>query len=408
VDATKRPALARFSLSATPRRFLREAARDLVWTLLVLCLPALAVFGAYRPASEAEIRRCVAELQALIEQERGQPYLRLPAVELLDDAAFADAVGRAAQDSAELRLRARNAALLQALRLYPPELGDATLARALAASASLGHYAPAEHKIRIRGRALTPRVRVTLAHELEHAFWGPRLQRREQGDASQASRESANATQPLREGSAVLLEQRVRAALPAWQRGWERLERAWHAWRGSRDEAAALVPDYERQSIAAVYPLGVAFAQAILEDGGNAALEQAQRRGIASSELLLNPQRYVVGETPLRVPAPPADGPIDDEDSLGAYDLGSLLSIAGVAPALVQRAVSGWGGDHYVLWRKDGRACVRVALAGDTPQDGDEIADALRQLAQLRPDLLVTNIGGLPAFTSCQAERSAR
>jgi hypothetical protein len=43
----------------------------------------------------------------------------------------------------------------------------------------------------------------------------------------------------------------------------------------------------------------------------------------------------------------------------------------------VDEAVTGWGGDDYVAWERDGEACVRLTVVGDTDDDTAELADAL-------------------------------
>jgi len=390
------------------RALLREAGKDIAWGFATLCVLALVGLAfavhAYRPANEDEIQQTVAELRAFIERERGMPFLRMPRIELLDSKDYVAAASHVPKDPFDVAVQARSAALLQALRLQPPGLAAEALDRAIADSGSLGHYSPADHVIRIRGRALTPRVRVTLAHELEHALWGPRIAQWERESGSRPTREAANATQPLREGSAVLLEHRYRASLTGWERRWESWERAWYAWRQSRAASGAALPEYNRIAFAAVYPLGEGIARALLQAGGHPALAYAQQHGLASSEQLLDPRRYFAGEAPAPAARPAAGGPVEDDDRLGAFDLGNLLLIGGVRLDAVQRAVAGWGGDRYVLWREQGRACVRVALVGDTARDTEAIAEALRLWAQVRSDAQVVATRDSVTFTSCQAQ----
>jgi len=391
------------------RAFLREAGKDIAWGFAALgglALLALAfAIHAYRPASENEVQQTVAELRAFIERERGMPFVRMPRIELLDSEDYVAAAAHVPKDPFDVAVQARSAALLQALRLQPPGLAAEALDRAIADSGSLGHYSPADHTIRIR--ALTPRVRVTLAHELEHALWGPRIAQWERESASRPTREAANATQPLREGSAVLLEHRYRASLAGWERRWESWERAWYAWRQSRMASGVALPEYNRIAFAAVYPFGEGIAMALLQAGGHPALAYAQQHGLASSEQLLDPRRYFAGEAPAPVARPVAGGPVEDDDRLGAFDLGNLLLIGGVPIDAIQRAVAGWGGDRYVLWREHGRACVRVSVVGDTARDTAAIAEALRLWAQVRTDAQLASSSDSVTFTSCQAEAAS-
>ena len=90
---------------------------------------------------------------------------------------------------------------------------------------------------------------------------------------------------------------------------------------------------------------------------------------------------------------------------LGAFGLAQLLGegaqvISGIEPS---DAVDGWGGDQYAAWLDGDRACIRVNIVGDTPQDTDEIAAALEGWAASPPfDVEATvESGDVVTLTSC-------
>ena len=44
----------------------------------------------------------------------------------------------------------------------------------------------------------------------------------------------------------------------------------------------------------------------------------------------------------------------------------------------LDEAVTGWGGDMYVTWADaSGKTCLRDTFVGDTPEDTQQLADAL-------------------------------
>ena len=68
----------------------------------------------------------------------------------------------------------------------------------------------------------------------------------------------------------------------------------------------------------------------------------------------------------------------------------------------VEEAVEGWGGDTYVTWVDgSGKTCLRDSFVGDTPDDTQQLADALNQWAS-DVNAMVSAPAGQPAsFTVC-------
>ena len=72
-------------------------------------------------------------------------------------------------------------------------------------------------------------------------------------------------------------------------------------------------------------------------------------------------------------------------------------------------AVTGWGGDAYVVFRQDGRTCARIDVTGDTPADTAELEAALRRWAEAGPEgnATVTRNGDLVRVDSCDPGAAA-
>ena len=130
------------------------------------------------------------------------------------------------------------------------------------------------------------------------------------------------------------------------------------------------------------YLSGVAFVQALYDQGGFQAIDEAWNNMPQSTEHILHPQRYLAGDAPQPVTLEPltdtlgAGWSLADEDVLGEFYLREYLAQQ-LESDRVDQAATGWGGDRYaVYWNEASQAPVMVLkLAWDTPADADEFAD---------------------------------
>ena len=129
---------------------------------------------------------------------------------------------------------------------------------------------------------------------------------------------------------------------------------------------------------AAPYAFGDQLVSILADDGGNKAVDKALRHPPKSGEVLLDPEVYGTDAAePKKVELSAPDGVDElDDGTLGALPWYLMLSRR-IDPKDALAAADGWGGDHYVLYRDDGRTCLDVAYEGDTSDDVDEMHDAL-------------------------------
>lgn len=104
-----------------------------------------------------------------------------------------------------------------------------------------------------------------------------------------------------------------------------------------------------------------------------------------TEEHLLDPFAYFDGDPPRLVAAPATDGleVLEDGDFGAAALLVVLAERIDVRKALA--AATGWGGDAYVVFRRDGHMCARIRVSGDTTTDSDQLDAALRDWAAAAP-----------------------
>ena len=131
------------------------------------------------------------------------------------------------------------------------------------------------------------------------------------------------------------------------------------------------------------YEQGMAFVVALAADGGWQAVDAAYANPPATTEQIIHPEKYLVGEGALTRPewdalAAPEGWATLWDVPLGEYylreHLRTLLPAADAATA-----ASGWGGDRFLVFEApDGARLWLLASAWDTPEDAAEFAEAYR------------------------------
>jgi hypothetical protein len=349
------------------------------------------------PATEAEIEAAVAEISEFVAEERGVAFLEPVAVELAGEGEFQDRLlADFDEDADELR---QTEVFLKALGLVEPDVDLVEAMRALLGGGVVGFYDPESAELVVRGAALTPYVKTTIAHELVHALDDQHhdLDRPEYDDADD---EIGFGLSAVAEGNARRIESAYRDGLTEDEQ------------QQATSEEVALGADFDIGSIPLVlidligapYTLGEVFVGDVIASGGDEALAAAFEAPPRTSEQVLDPDRYLAGEAAIEVPRPEVPGEVVDEGSVGA-----LLVLLVLADELgmdeARQAATGWGGDWGVAWRDGERSCVTAILVGDDVAETEEMRQAFDEWAAARQDASVMPSGGGGPFTlaSCSA-----
>ena len=331
-------------------------------------------------APSPSIASVLPELAAFVERARGLQFKDDVKITVLSPPLFEEELKQLAADPEGV---ARAEAVLTVLGLLPP---DADLAALLAASdqRTVGFYDPAGKEL-VTGNEITPFVRRVLVHELTHA-----LDDQHFGiDREIAGDEAGAAFEALVEGSAIRVEQLYVDSLPAAEQ-----EEIAAREQQINAEAGAELPPAVEQLLGFPYVFGPAFVDALLKEGPER-LDQAFASPPTSTEQVLDPARYLSGDAPQVVQRPHTEGAAIDEGDFGPVLLRLLLE-SRLDPAVAEEAAAGWDGDRYVTWRSpDGRTCVRVQFAVDTPEDSRQLQAALAQWVDRTTDREVDSAGRL-------------
>jgi hypothetical protein len=330
----------------------------------------------------------IAPLARIVARQRGLHFEHPVAVRFLSASAFGkslDAEGRTTSRE-DRRQAAQAAGMMRALGLLSGQVSLIHAVHDANGAEVLAYYSFHDKRITVRGRDLTPSVKVTLVHELTHVLQdqhfriGPRLRRLQQ--AKGPSTTAYDVLDAIVEGDADRMASEYRRSLPASQRravaATDGLERR-HARHG-----LATVPSFVTASLEAPYALGLALTEGDASgSGGNAAVDQLLRHPPTHDVVLLDPLRVLEGATgAVRVPDPELK-PGDKRQSHGELGAVSwyLMLAARVPAAQALDAADGWGGDAYVAYRHAGRTCVRMTFAGRTGTDAGQMYSTLQQWA---------------------------
>jgi hypothetical protein len=347
------------------------------------------------PPTQAELEAVVAEIAGFVEDERGLRFLEQVDVELADGPAFRRRVLAGADEGTD-ELRATQV-YLEALGVIEPGTDLVAAMRSLLGARTVGFYDPETAELVVRGTALTPYVRTTIAHELTHALDDQHhdLHRPEYDTARD---EVSFGFTALVEGAARRVEDAYLASLDPEERAQA------SAPGGVPDGDLGAVPPVLIELVMAPYVVGEVLVGRLAGAGGAEAVATAFSDPPRTSEQVLDADRYLAREPALDVPRPEVAGEVVDEGVVG--QLMVLLVLAEeIGRDVALTAADGWGGDWGVAWRDGGRSCATIALVGDDAGETEELRLAFERWAGHRPAARVepASRGGGFTVLSCAA-----
>lgn len=245
---------------------------------------------------------------------------------------------------------------------------------------TLAYYDPAEERVVVRGTEVTPGLAVTLVHELTHVLQDQVFGLDRDDEDGEYTSGEIYAFGALVEGDADRIEARYvdtldAAALAALDE---------ESVQGLDEFYDADIPTALLALFGSTYGLGDAFVAALERLDGES-VDGAFATPPVTEEQVFDPFEYLSARGPAPVDAPSTGGEEAlDEGDFGAVSLMIVLAER-IDPRQALRAATGWGGDAYAIFERDGRACVRLNVTGDTPTDTDELDQALTAWASVTP-----------------------
>lgn len=346
------------------------------------------------PPTATELEAVVADISSFVAKARKLQFKRPVEVGLLDDEAFSQRVrADAVEDLAALE---ETEGVLRALGLLSDDVRLADELASLLGDSVVGFYDPATDELVVRGAAITPYVRLTLAHELTHALDDQQFEL-DRPKLDDADDETGTGFSALVEGNALRIEDAYRETLTDGERKQAETEEA----RLGEGIDYSTIPRVLGELIGFPYIFGPGLLEVLVGDGGEARVNKAFDDPPITTEQVMDPQGWLSeGAAPVEVDPPVADGEVIDQGVLGLWGAMVLLEDElGEEGAIA--AAQGWGGDWYVAWKRDSETCVRNTLVMDTADDLDELRSALEEWAAAQPDAEVERAAGSVTYTAC-------
>ncbi len=243
----------------------------------------------------------------------------------------------------------------------------------------IGFYDTQTHRLVFQGgTSPTPYQRFTLAHELTHALQDQNFDLSRLDKLTAACQdERAEALLSLAEGDAV--ETQIR---------WARQDLSSGEIKLLQDEASAFppppasTPPFVQQLFLFPYGNGQAFVEALLDRGGEGAVNNAFRNPPVSTEQILHPDKYP-SDVPQTVEIPDLSDRLGrgwnllDQEDVGEGWLLRLLELR-LSEGDSEDAAAGWDGGLLRAWSRGSETAVLIQTAWDTNRDASEFAEAMR------------------------------
>jgi hypothetical protein len=270
---------------------------------------------------------------------------------------------------------------MRALGLLSGETDLLEATNELTDSGTLAYYDSFEERVVVRGTEVTPGLAVTLVHELTHVMQDQVFSLdRYNEEEDEVTTGQTFAFQSLVEGDADRIEARYVESLDDATQ--EAIDAENEAGLDEFEEAG--IPDALASLFGAPYGLGDAFV-ALLEATEGESVDAAFEDPPVTEEQVFDPFEYLDGDalTPVDEPETDGDEPFDGGD-FGAVSLMIVLAER-IDPLQALVAATGWGGDAYVLFPRDGRTCFRLNVTGDTGDDTTELENAVAEWVAASP-----------------------
>jgi hypothetical protein len=256
------------------------------------------------------------------------------------------------------------------LGLLPQDASLRDIYLELQGSQIIGYYDPSVDELFIVSRSghLGPTERVTYAHEFTHELQDRHFDLESLGlEEATDQGDLALAILGLVEGDAVSVQ-------TTWMTAHlSTTELAQIAGEAADPELLAILartPAILLETSLFPYQAGAAFVNALLTDGGYAAVDAAYGALPASTEQVIHPERYLAGDEPVEVRIPAGLGgslgtgwTLDAQDTLGELQLKVWLREGGLAGDVAREAAAGWGGDRLALLGGPGGTDVLVVVS---------------------------------------------
>lgn len=286
--------------------------------------------------------------------------------------------------------------LLVALGLIPADYHLTDYALSSRADYLGGFYISGQDRVAIIGEGFSGVSPFVYAHEYGHALLDQNFELSQVSAGCRMFSDECRAVNALVEGDATLVSAQ-------WLEQSSDSELAGVVGDYHPDPmliSSQLAPEFILQDIAFPSSHGLEFAQEVFAVGGWEQMDLVYADPPSSSEQILHPEKFFLGEDPVALEEPNLGSVLGqgwsslENGTLGEWVTYLLLGHgaqedAQLSEALALQAAAGWGGDQIQAYirESDGGLAFAVHWVMDSAQDGQQLVDALeRHLAIRFPD----------------------
>ena len=292
----------------------------------------------------------------------------------------------------------QQAAMLRALGLIQGDVDLLARQKDLSGSGTLAYYDPDTKHVEVRGTEINVAMRVTLVHELTHAWQD------QQYDLTRLSQlktsEERDAFRTMGEGDAVNSENAYIDQLS------DPDHKLYDSQSKSTSDTATTgiknVPDVLVADFSAPYAFGPPFLEGVKAGDGQTGVDRAFKAPPVDEHQVMLPWVYLGGKgAPESVPTPDTAGvkPVQ-QDTLGALFVYLMLA-EHIDPHMALAASDRWMGDAYAVTDENGKVCVKATVAAADPTDTGIMKKAFDEWAAVETQATVTLAGNDVALSSC-------
>ncbi len=324
------------------------------------------------------MRQEIGELILDTEESRALPFLSVPTVTILDQAAFTERVNTDLKaDLAEEDL-STDEALLKLLGMLEPGDDIESMIVDLYTEQIAGFYDPEtkELVVPVAADGITPLQRITIVHELVHALTDQHFDFNDEYERriDEGNGDDVSAALALIEGDATYQQFLFLESMSPEDAADAALEVQ------SFDPVVFnSMPMWLQRDLGFPYEKGLSFVGQLMSTAGLKGVDQAYESMPTATEQILDPNKYLRNEqpedmTPLTVDL--AGWQMADEATFGEWGIQLLLTEA-VPPGAVTQAAAGWGNDSYRFFTRGADAAIAWSYQGETERDAEDLSDAL-------------------------------
>ncbi len=271
----------------------------------VALVAGLVTLGVVSPQQNPPWPTSIAPIAAFVSKDRGLAFEHTVPVHFVAPKTFDRQIAQQDQptDASERAETARTAAEYRALGLIGGAVNLNSAQSSLDAGSVLAYYDQDKQDIVVRGTALDPATKITLAHELTHTLQDQHFNLTKLDNESDTADRSFAETSVV-EGDAVLTEDDYAASLPVKQQ--EAADAENNAGSGPAPGKSGPTEDssYLDVSSEEPYVLGPDFDFVLYLNGGTGTINKAFEHPPATELDIVNPTAYLLGTPTRRIPTP--------------------------------------------------------------------------------------------------------